>query len=147
MRRRCGAVAAAALALAVTASDARAQDDAADAAALDAARRLIDVSGIEGTLSPIVDVLVAQLTPLLRAQAPRLTDDQFADFQATFEEEMQALIPELLEYNARSYADAFTRDELEALIDFYQTPVGRKAIEKLPALTQQSMAAGAVLGR
>ncbi len=43
----------------------------------------------------------------------------------------------------RLYADTFSRAELEELARFYQTPVGKKTIEKLPELTVQ----GARLGQ
>lgn len=120
---------------------------AQDEATLDAARKLIAVSKVEQSVGPLVGLIVSQMRPLLRQQAPRLTDDQFSEFEAAFEEEMQSLVPDLLEFNARSYATAFTREELEALIAFYETPVGQKAIDVLPSLMQQSMAAGATLGR
>jgi len=41
------------------------------------------------------------------------------------------------------YSDTFSRTELEELARFYQTPVGKKTIEKLPELTVQ----GARLGQ
>lgn len=36
---------------------------------------------------------------------------------------------------AKLYADAFTKAELEELARFYQTPVGRKILNKMPELT------------
>lgn len=36
----------------------------------------------------------------------------------------------------------FTQDEIRQLIAFYQTPLGTKLIEKLPAITQESMTIG-----
>ena len=42
------------------------------------------------------------------------------------------------EFNA-VYADVFTEEELQGLIDFYQTPVGQKWIEKMPELMTKSM--------
>ncbi len=43
---------------------------------------------------------------------------------------------------ARLYADAFTRSELEELARFYQTPLGRKMLQKLPELTVQGSRLG-----
>ena len=39
------------------------------------------------------------------------------------------------------YAKHFTRDELTKLIDFYKTPLGRKALTEMPAISQESAAA------
>lgn len=37
------------------------------------------------------------------------------------------------------YADVFTADEIQAMIDFYTTPIGKKFIEKQPELTTRTM--------
>ena len=40
------------------------------------------------------------------------------------------------------YDKHFTHEEIRGLIAFYQTPLGAKFVEKMPALTQDSMAVG-----
>ena len=40
------------------------------------------------------------------------------------------------------YARYFTLSEIEELLDFYRTPIGRKTIEVMPLLTQESMQVG-----
>ena len=40
------------------------------------------------------------------------------------------------------YAKHFTNDELDALIAFYQTPVGRKTVSVMPQVTQEAMQIG-----
>lgn len=37
------------------------------------------------------------------------------------------------------YAETFTADELKGLVSFYESPIGKKLIEKQPALMQRSM--------
>lgn len=39
-----------------------------------------------------------------------------------------------------AYAQVYTQDEIEALLKFYRSPVGRKVVEKTPVLTQQTIA-------
>jgi len=46
--------------------------------------------------------------------------------------------PQLVEL----YRQSFTEEELRGLITFYRTPVGRKALEKLPELTRRGMEIG-----
>lgn len=40
------------------------------------------------------------------------------------------------------YAKYFTNDELDALIAFYETPVGRKTVGVMPQVTQEAMQIG-----
>lgn len=48
----------------------------------------------------------------------------------------------LKEEMVQLYAGAFTEKELKELTKFYQTPIGRKTIEKLPHLTTAGMELG-----
>jgi hypothetical protein len=41
---------------------------------------------------------------------------------------------------ARLYVEVFDRDELQGLLDFYRSPLGRKMLAKMPELMQGSMA-------
>ena len=40
------------------------------------------------------------------------------------------------------YHNNFTHEEIKGLLQFYATPLGKKVIQTLPAVVQQSMAAG-----
>lgn len=39
----------------------------------------------------------------------------------------------------RLYQQSLTREDVDAMIAFYSSPAGRSVVEKIPALTQQSM--------
>ena len=39
----------------------------------------------------------------------------------------------------KSYADAFSEEEIEAILAFYRSPAGQKMVQKLPAVTRQVM--------
>jgi len=58
------------------------------------------------------------------------------------QEEMAAALPSLLDQIAPLYAEHFTHDEIRGLIDFYSTPLGRKTVEAMPELMQQSSELG-----
>jgi hypothetical protein len=45
------------------------------------------------------------------------------------------------------YDKYFTADEIKGLIQFYSSPVGQKAVQVLPTLTQESMSRGMELGQ
>ncbi|MEX0879342.1 MAG: DUF2059 domain-containing protein [Thermoanaerobaculia bacterium] len=55
----------------------------------------------------------------------------------------QAMAPEL----TKLYAANFTEAELKAMVAFYKTPAGQKALLKMPELTQRSAMIGAQLGQ
>jgi hypothetical protein len=38
------------------------------------------------------------------------------------------------------YMDVFTEDEINELIGFYQSPLGKKMLDKMPALAQTTLA-------
>ena len=45
------------------------------------------------------------------------------------------------------YDEYFTDDDIDQLIAFYRTPIGKKVIATLPDVTQESMAAGQQWGK
>jgi hypothetical protein len=45
------------------------------------------------------------------------------------------------------YAESFTDDDIQQLIAFYQSPVGRKMVDKMPVIMQQSMQIGSEWGK
>lgn len=66
----------------------------------------------------------------------------------TVEPEMRAYITKYMSWSAMKedmvqlYAREFTEKELKELAKFYQTPIGRKTIEKMPQLMAASMEIG-----
>jgi hypothetical protein len=52
------------------------------------------------------------------------------------------LLPRLAEVTdemARSYANAFTEPELQAILTFYRSPAGKKLIDQQPKVAEDSM--------
>ncbi len=54
---------------------------------------------------------------------------------------------ELIDLIVPIYDQYFTTHEIQALIKFYQTPIGKKFVSLLPKITQASMQAGQEWGR
>jgi len=55
---------------------------------------------------------------------------------------MKASIDELVEMLAPVYKKHLSEDDLDKIIQFYNTPVGKKLAEATPAITQESMQVG-----
>ena len=63
-----------------------------------------------------MDALVKELNTTLKAE-----------FSKTMKQDM-----------ATAYASVFTAEELQGLLDFYDSPIGKKYVEKTPELTKKS---------
>ncbi|MFD2526387.1 DUF2059 domain-containing protein [Flavihumibacter stibioxidans] len=75
--------------------------------------------------------------------------NQLTEVPASFWDEFMKEVTgeELVELVVPIYAKHFTDAEIDELIKFYKTPVGRKLIEKLPFITQESYAVGEAWGQ
>lgn len=71
--------------------------------------------------------------------------DVKTDFWDEFMKEAQT--GDLITMIAPVYAKHFTEDEIKELIAFYKTPVGKKLVEKLPAISQESYSIGETWGK
>ena len=93
-------------------------------------RRLLVLTGSDKLAGQIMD----QMMTTLDADG---SDKKFwDDFRAEIDTE------ELIRMTIPIYDKHLTHEEIRGLIAFYQTPLGAKLIEKLPAIAQDSMAAG-----
>ncbi len=70
-------------------------------------------------------------------------DKALSIVEKTFEER----IPELIKPMAKLYSDAFTDEELKAIIAFQKSPAGRKASKLMPSLVQRGMVLGSKWGQ
>lgn len=98
---------------------------------LKAAERLMEVTQMGESMQEWIDMeLQDQLaaSPEIRAFEDIL--QEFFHKHLTWEELQQPM--------TQAYAEAFTRQELEDLIAFYQTPTGRKSITILPQIYRRS---------
>lgn len=64
--------------------------------------------------------------------------------QAAFIIEFDALMPKIYDASAKVYMEEFTKDDIKAMLAFYESPVGKKMAEKSEVIatkTQEGMAA------
>jgi hypothetical protein len=100
-----------------------------------AAETLLGLMGMETLLNQSVD----QMLQIQVQQNPQL---------AQFQPQMKAFLskymswPSLKDDMAKAYMSEFTEPELNELTKFYQSPVGKKTVEKMPSLMQQGAQMG-----
>ena len=92
-------------------------------------RKLMAVSGSDATLKMIPEQILEQ-------QAPALPESVKAEIQAMFSEE--ALLS-LMDRMVPIYAKYYTQQDMDDLIAFYDTPLGKKLSTVQPQITLESM--------
>ncbi|MEO1137597.1 MAG: DUF2059 domain-containing protein [Pseudomonadota bacterium] len=107
---------------------------------------LMAIIGGEDMVRSIMDTALAQSFELARAELnpdARLTFDLYAQIAR---ESVADMIPEFTIQIASIYERHFTIEEMDAIIEFYKSPVGEKLVTKLPELTSESIIIGTEFG-
>lgn len=80
-----------------------------------------------------------------RQQLPQLNDSQTQAVMATYLDKIYEVIESEMSWEKIKndyidlYLTVYSKEEIEGLIAFYEAPLGRKVIEKMPELMAQSM--------
>lgn len=109
-----------------------------------AINQLLEETGALEMGEQMAEVFVAQMSETLRQSRPDLPP---VAFEIIREETMIVVREEMERGSFQSmivpiYAQFFTLEEIEEMLVFYRSPVGKKSVEVMPSLTQQSMQAG-----
>ena len=94
--------------------------------------KLLRVSGTSQLLEQQWEAIIPQFQQMM-PQVPSVFWFKARE-KANFEDLIYDIVP--------VYAKHFTHDEIKKLIEFYQSPVGRKFVEASPQLMQDSTAIG-----
>src|SRR5438552_2492602 len=105
-------------------------------------RRLLDLVGTKALVVQTMDSMSKSIKPLLTNSLPpgeyreKLVDLFFAKFSA------KADVQHLLDLAVPVYDKNFSHQEIRSLIEFYQTPLGQKAIATLPKVSAEMQEQG-----
>ena len=122
-----------------------AQSSTASPEARAAAKELVEVMQAVDQFRRVMPIIMQQLKPAISQGRPEVARD-FDLVMPAVMEAMSAKFGELAESFAALYAFNFSTGELQQLTAFYRTPLGRKFIEKVPEITQQSFVIGQKFG-
>jgi hypothetical protein len=108
-------------------------------------QRLMEVTGSAELAAQFTDVFSEQMFHGFKAVAPdipvRALEVMKAELTQLFSERMAG--PEgLLEQMVPIYDRHFSHRDIQELLAFYRTPIGRKSIAVMPIIVQESMLAG-----
>lgn len=100
-------------------------------------RKLLEVTGSTSLSKQMIDNIV------------EMYKQSYSDVQQTFWEEFrkEANAEELQSQIIPIYEKYYTEEELTQLIAFYESPLGRKVVQSLPQILQESMKVGEVWGK
>ncbi len=128
-----GSLLAALVALTVV-TPAHAQQRPIDPATAAAVRRLLDLTGAAKLALQNMEALL----PAQRAANPQIP----AAFWDAFLAHARRDIPQLVDSLIPIYAGHFTKAELDQLVRFYESPIGRRLAEQQPLILQESVQVG-----
>lgn len=114
---------------------------------LDNIRRLLVLMGSEKIQKDMFDQMMAALRPLMTGsvQGDQRAQRVMDRFEQLMSEEFKK--SDLLGLTIQLYDKHFTHEDIKGLIQFYETPVGKKALKVLPILTQEAMVRGMEVGQ
>ena len=119
------------------------QGQSPEAAKIATTRRLLELTGAAQLSVRAMEVMV----PAQRAANPQIP----AAFWDAFMVRARRDVPQLVDSLAPIYAAHFTQAQLDELVRFYESPVGRHLTEVQPLITQESFEVGqrwgALIGR
>ena len=122
----------------------------ARAASPESVERLLQVTKVQSQLETMLAKTVPAMRQSMREsmqqalgaqidpeRAARLFDALNARLEPMFRDLMswERMKPDLTEI----YGETFTQEEIDGLIAFYETPLGRAMVDKMPEVTQRSM--------
>jgi hypothetical protein len=142
--RRLTLTAALAVCLLFAALPARAQAPSLEAMA--AAHDLIVTMRAADYFKAIMPAIMQNMKPAIVQNRPEVERDYDAVMPLLLEG-MNARVNEIIDQIAAIYARNFTAEELREVTAFYRGPTGQKFVQKLPAITQESMVVGQRFGQ
>ena len=125
-----------------------AQPQKLDAARLEAARKLLQVTGSDKLAEQMVHMMVPQIANFLIRAKPEKKDEIVKILKGVIKEQTKPeTMNRLRETLARIYAQEFTTEEMKKIIAFFETPEGRKFVQKMPSIMAKSQRAGMIWSR
>ena len=111
-----------------------------------AAKELVAASRADEQIKTLLPLIFQQLKPMI-VQGRREVERDFDKLMPLMLELMSSRMDEFADAMTLVYARNFTVAELQQIQAFYQTPAGRKLLERMPVVAQESMALGQKVGQ
>ena len=124
------------------------QAEQIDPVRLETARKLLKVTGADKLAEQMLHAMVPQIAGFLIRAKPEKKDEIVKILrQAIKDQTKPEVMNRLREQLARIYAQEFTTEEMKKIIAFFETPVGKKFVQKMPVIMARSQRAGMIWSR
>lgn len=109
-------------------------------------RKLFEMQGMKNNLQQIIASMTDNMRPMLTNALPpgEYREKLIVLFIERFQSKFK--VDQVLELAVPIYDKYFSKEDVEGLIRFYETPLGRKAAAVLPKVTAESQTAGMKMG-
>jgi hypothetical protein len=108
----------------------------------DRIRELLELSQTEALIQSILPSLLQQTRSSISQLRPDIPDTVWDRTIEVAEDTFRESIAGFVEQCVPVYARNFSDEEIDGMLEFYRTPVGRSVVAKLPQVTQESMMIG-----
>ena len=125
------------LLVAALTAPARAQSPPSPAPAAEAMAAARDLAALMNgdTVGQMSAALTAQIWPNIERQlGPKVDAATLAELRVEFEHALSSFTGEVMRDSPAVYARHFTAEELRAMLAFYKSPVGQKALDTMPTV-------------
>lgn len=113
---------------------------------MDLARQILGETGeIDIAMSAIEDMMPL-IEGNIRGVYPDLTSRQYAQIMQVYREEFAAARTDFETVFIEAYAQEFSEEELEGLLEFYRSDLGRRLTSALPEISEAAGNAGEMVG-
>lgn len=102
-------------------------------------KKYMEATGSLETFKTVINSMMTQF----KSMYPSVPDEVWAEFTKEFS---GTSLDDLVALMAPVYEKHLTETDLNEVIKFYNTPVGKKVADKTPVITQESMAVGQTWG-
>jgi hypothetical protein len=105
-------------------------------------KKIVEFMGIIGAKNITRQVALTfskQLAFTLKQSHPEIDNQAFAVIAEETEEVLDRRSDEILDHMVPVYAKHFSESDIDALLEFYRSPVGRKTVTEMPGLMQECM--------
>ena len=109
--------------------------------------KLLKITGSESLGLKMGMAISNQFIDNLSRQNPNLSPTAIAAIKSEISRVFVENMPKLTSEMVQVYAEHFTQKDIEGLINFYETPLGKKAVHEMPQIMQESFALGRSWGQ
>ena len=106
-------------------------------------RKILDMTGALAITQQMIDQIMFQTTRNIRARRPDVPQKVIDALREEVSGVVKDNLASIFELMLSIYHQHFTHEEIKGMIQFYSTDLGRKLIQAMPSIMQESMRAGA----